>query len=118
MQREMHIVRGGPWPRPTLSTSMAHQIKDCSTCTDLEEISRVSTKYPQGSIAKHLADVSFKEDGQPISKSRRSGTAGNLYRRRQIRDGVLEQGSDEHVRLPRGTNPVATRKKENAKRIR
>jgi len=118
----MHTVRGGPWPRPTLSSSMASQIKDCAACSHLVEISEVAAKYPGGSIAKHLADVCFKEDGKsnmvPVLKSRRSGTAGSVSRKRRIRDGVLKQGSDAYVRLHRGTDPVAARRKENAKRVR
>ena len=122
MRVEMDTVRGGPWPKQTWTSSMVSQIKDCASCLTLVEISELSTKYPTGSIAKHLANVSFKEDGKnslaPILKTRRSGVAGNLCRKRQIQRGVRREGSDEHVRLQRGIDPVSSRRKETAKRAR
>jgi hypothetical protein len=46
------------------------------------------------------------------------GKPGNHSRKSQRARGILKRPSAQHTRLHRGTDPIAARERENAKRIR
>ncbi len=123
MVRDMGRVRGGPWARPTLSVSMEAEVRTCAGCARMLGLAAVAKELPQGSLAKHLANVAFQRSTngrlKPVMKrSGRSGKPGNHSRKEQVRRGILKKPSAYFKRLHRGTNATEARETENAKRIR
>ena len=86
------FVRGAAWSNPTLSEAQETQLRAVSKCADIGQLEKIAQQCPQGSLARHLKDVSFvtvKTETVAVKKRGRSGAPGNASRKSQIAIGCL-----------------------------
>ena len=119
-------VRGGPWSSPKpLSETQLKQAQQTAKCETLDALAVLASTDQRSCLAKHLANVSFVTSTDAVGNTRvvvarrnRSGTRGNVCRKRALKDKVYTRTSWDHYFAHRGANAEENRSREYANRKR
>ena len=123
------FVRGGPWCRIALPTNDMIEVEAVAQCTNRQQVGGLVKirDFRTGSLADHLAQRRYRGGGvlfkgskictyeQPPRGKRkpgRSGTNGNVRRRKALDAKKMKRGSKEHKQAQRGKNVKKRRQVE------
>ena len=86
------VIRGGAWPKPSLTDRMCSEIRRSAACKSPACLESLVASMPSGSLAKHLKDMSFNHtaSNKAASRKKRSGKPGNQYRNEAVAKGCLD----------------------------
>ena len=123
------LVRGGPWLRPTLAEGWEDEVKAIAAMKSFMAMHAHAEANPGSNLRKRLQGLTFLRPseapqgratarGACVIKRNSSGAPGNRSRKAQLERGVLKRPSAYFTRVHRGTDAMAARIKENAKRLR
>ena len=119
-------TRGGPWLKPAWGKEWRRELEAVSKIRSIRKLSEYAEANPGGNVQQHLKNFSYHPSREAVkgeatcrgacARVRRSGTPGNQSRKAQMRRGILKRPSAYEVRIHRGVDASAARRKENAKR--
>ena len=119
------LTRGGPWLKPRWDNAWRRELEAVSKVRSISKLSEYADANPGGNVQQHLKNFTYHPSraaakGEATCRGacarvRRSGTAGNQNRKSQVRRGILKRPSAYEVRIHRGVDDTAARKKEWAK---
>jgi hypothetical protein len=120
-------TRGGPWLKPAWGNDWRRELEAVSKIRSISKLSEYAETNPEGNVQQHLKNFSYHPSREAVEgeatcrgacarRVKRSGTPGNQSRKAQVGRGVLKRPSAYYVRIHRGVDAPAARKKENAKR--
>ena len=122
IMREPDVTRGGPWSSPKpFSSSQLKLIAEVAKVRSTSVLAEIAKSDQRCALYRHLCDLSFSVEesdqtdlyrGVHLRMSPRSGTRGNLCRKRRVDEGSLVQGSSDHRRSHRGKYPKKRRAQE------
>ena len=116
-------TRGGPWLKPTWGNEWRRELEAVSKIRSISKLSEYADANPSGNVQQHLKNFTYHASraaakgeatcrGACARVRRSSGTAGNQNRKSQVRRGILKRPSAYEVRIHRGVDATAARKKE------
>ena len=130
IRAEPATARGGPWSLPgRLSADWLAECRTVATFRSLTKLGAYAEANPSSPLGAHLKNVRFEAAsaghdnvgccirGALITrkkKSGRSGTPGNVRRKRLLRAMKLKRGSCKHKKAHRGKKPQERRRAETA----
>ena len=125
IMREPDVTRGGPWSSPKpFSSSQLKLIAEVAKVRSTSVLAEIAKSDQRGALYRHLSNLGFCVEANCQTelyrgvhlRMSRSGTCGNLSRKRRIDEGSLVQGSRAHRRSHRGKKPKKRRAQESLNR--
>ena len=122
---EPSVTRGGPWSSPKpLSCAQLESVAKVAKVRSASVLAEIAKSDQRGALYRHLRNLSFCVEASCQTelyrgvhlRMSRSGTCGNLSRKRRIDEGSLVQGSRAHRRSHRGKKPKKRRAQESLNR--
>ena len=124
------IARGGPWSTKKLTAEMLQECQCVAQIRSLMQLQEVAKAKPDGILDRHLRDLVFlpaadaPQDaptarGACITRKKkggRSGTQGNVMRKKDVAKGILKRPSADYTRSHRGINYQERRDVEQTRR--
>ena len=120
------VTRGGPWSSPKrLTRTQLDTIAEVAKVRSTSVLAEIAKTDQRSALYRHLRNLSFFVEGScqtdlyrgmHLRMSSRSGTPGNVCRKRRIHEGSLVQGSRAHRRSHRGRKPKVRRAQETLNR--
>lgn len=122
------LVRGGPWVKPTLAEGWEEEVQAVARMRSYMVMKEFAQTRPCGNLSQHLHGLTFTAasdaaEGEDVCRGahirvyrKSSGVSGNKSRKSQLKRGVLKRPSAYHVRVHRGIDARAARRRETANR--